>query len=160
MLTIDFSATNNIFMINKRNFNPKGLECLMHLKFSQKHCNLVTNMSMPPKATVLAHVQKHNLSDILRRVLLAIKFVIFVSEIPITSKWKSSSSNLNNNSTFSKLRLMLTILLWKMEKLDPIVFSGNFCLNILKLCGERYRLCMRWCREVKIGIQIGIQIRV
>ena len=38
---------------------------------------------------------------------------------------------------------MLTILLSKMGKLDLTVFSGSFSLNILRVCGEKYRLWMQ-----------------
>ena len=77
-----------------------------------------------------------------RMDVVPIEFATFVSEITITSKRKSSSSN--NNPILSRLRLLLTILLWKIKNLHLAMFSGSFSLNSLKLCREKYRLWMRW----------------
>ena len=107
------------FYGGQKTFQPRGFG-MPHLKFFQEHCSLLIDQQR-------GQWWWHTLKNITRNAqmgLLSLEFVIFVSEIPVTSKWKSSSSN--NNSTFSRLWLMLTILLWKMEKLDLTMFSGVF----------------------------------
>ena len=113
-----------------------------HLKFFQECCSLLIDQQ---RGQWWWHMLK-NITWNAWMGLLSSEFVIFVSAIPVTSKWKSSSSN--NNSTFSRLWLMLTILLWKMEKLDLTMFSGSFYLNNLMLCREKYRLWMRWLAKL------------
>ena len=127
----------NVFMVDKRDFNPEGLECLIW-RFVE---NVVVYWLINKEASGDGTCSKTKTWNAWMG-LLSSEFVIFVSAIPVTSKWKSSSSN--NNSTFSRLWLMLTILLWKMEKLDLSMFSGSFSLNNLMLCREKYRLWMRW----------------
>ena len=132
----------NVFMVDKRDFNPEGLECLIWSFFENVVvCWLINKEASASRGQWWWHMLK-NITWNAWMGLLSSEFVIFVSEVPVTSKWKSSSSN--NNSTFSRLWLMLTILLWKVEKLDLTMFSGSFSLNNMMLCRKKYWVWMRW----------------
>ena len=102
---------------------------MAHLKFFQEHCTKVIDQQRP---VVLAHHMLKNITWDVRMGFALIRIC-------------------NNNSTFSRLQLMHTILLWEMEKLDLTVFWGSFSFNIL---------CYALIREVIVSIQISIQIRV